>query len=185
MGGQFEVESAIGLGSLFSFTATFSRWRNVPPASRSPERPDPSAGRQLSGLSILLAEDNAVNRQLALRLLQKQGHQVTCAADGAEVLVLLESSVFDLVLMDVEMPNLNGIQASEAIREREKETGAHIPIIAMTAHVMKGDEQRCLAAGMDAYLSKPIRPSDLANTIRKTLVNCRQLLKDRTGALYN
>jgi CheY-like chemotaxis protein len=172
MGGQFEVESEIGQGSMFSFTATFSRWRDAPRNSRPPERPDPPAGRQVSGLSILLVEDNVVNRQLALRLLQKQGHQVTCAADGAEALILYEQSMFDLVLMDVEMPNLNGIQASEAIREREKETGFHIPIIAMTAHVMKGDEQRCLAAGMDAYLSKPIRPNELSSTIRKTLLNC-------------
>jgi CheY-like chemotaxis protein len=178
MGGQFEVESEIGRGSLFSFTATLSLRRNVPQESRPPELQDPPVGRQLSGLSILLAEDNAVNRQLALRLLQKQGHQVTCAADGAEALILLEQGVFDLVLMDVEMPNLNGIQTSEAIRAREKETGAHIPIIAMTAHVMKGDEQRRLAAGMDAYPSKPIRPGNLANTIGQTLSNCTKLLKE-------
>ena len=97
---------------------------------------------------------------------------MTCAADGAEALALAERNAFDLALMDVEMPRVNGLEASEAIREREKATGAHLPIIAMTAHAMKGDEQKCLDAGMDAYLSKPIRPDALAEAIRDTLL-CR------------
>ena len=121
------------------------------------------------GLSILLAEDNPVNRQVALRMLEKQGYRVTCAADGREALALLEKCVYDLVLMDIEMPNMNGLEASAAIRQREKVTGRHIPIIAMTARVMKGDQEKCLAAGMDAYVSKPILPGDLAGAIRRAL----------------
>jgi CheY-like chemotaxis protein len=103
-----------------------------------------------------------------VRLLEKQGHQVTCATDGRQALAVLEKRGFDLVLMDVEMPNMDGLEASAAIREREKATGGHIPIIAMTAHVMKGDREKCLAAGMDGYVSKPIRPAELVDAIRKT-----------------
>jgi len=85
------------------------------------------------------------------------------------VLEQLLKRPFDLILMDIEMPEMNGLEASRAIREREKLNGGHIPIVAMTAHVMKGDEQRCIAAGMDGYLSKPIRPSDLTGAINKVL----------------
>jgi two-component system sensor histidine kinase/response regulator len=112
-------------------------------------------------LQILLAEDNIVNQQLALRLLEKRGHTVTMAADGGEALSLLKKSPFDLVLMDVQMPVMDGFQATEAIRQGEKNTGGHIPIIAMTAHAMEGDRERCLAAGMDAYISKPINGNEL------------------------
>ncbi len=170
MGGQFEVESKEAEGSVFSFRAGFGLGAAGPPSpSPEPHRSTPPVSRTSASLSILLAEDNAVNRQLALRLLQKQGHHVTCARDGAEALVLFDQVRFDLVLMDVEMPNLNGLEASAAIREREKTRGGHIPIVAMTACVMKGDEEMCLASGMDAYLSKPIRPEALANLIRDTI----------------
>src|SRR5262249_40445783 len=121
------------------------------------------------GISILLAEDNPVNRKIVLRLLEKQGYRVTCAEDGREALAALEQRVYDLALMDVEMPKLNGLAACEAVREREKVTGSHIPIIAMTAHAMKGDQEKCLLAGMDDYVSKPIRPEDLLGAIRKAL----------------
>jgi len=96
---------------------------------------------------------------------------VTCAADGREALTLLEQFVFDLVLMDIEMPNLNGLEASAAIRQREKVTGRHIPIVAMTARAMKGDQEKCLAAGMDDYVSKPIRPGDLSAAILKVVLS--------------
>jgi signal transduction histidine kinase/DNA-binding response OmpR family regulator len=120
-------------------------------------------------LRILLAEDNSVNRVLALRLLEKQGHGVVTAQDGKEVLRLLEKAgpgEIDLVLMDVQMPELDGFQATALIREKEKSTGAHLPIIAMTAHAMKGDRERCIAAGMDGYVSKPIQPKELFKAIQ-------------------
>jgi two-component system sensor histidine kinase/response regulator len=112
-------------------------------------------------LQILLAEDNAVNQQLALRLLEKRGHIVTIASNGSEALTLLKGSPFDLVLMDIQMPVMNGFQATAAIRKEEEATGKHLPIIAMTAHAMEGDRERCIAAGMDGYVPKPIKPEDL------------------------
>jgi CheY-like chemotaxis protein len=114
---------------------------------------------------ILLAEDNLVNQTLAVRLLEKNGHTVTLARNGREALEALERQSYDLILMDVQMPEMNGWEATQAIREKEKTTGAHMPIVAMTAHAMKGDEEKCLAAGMDAYLTKPIRTQELFATI--------------------
>jgi two-component system sensor kinase len=116
-------------------------------------------------LRILLAEDNAVNQKLAVRLLEKQGHTITVASDGKEALAVLGQRSFDLILMDVQMPEMNGFEATREIRARERETGRHIPIIAMTAHAMKGDRERCLAAGMDSYVSKPILARKLFEAI--------------------
>jgi CheY-like chemotaxis protein len=112
-------------------------------------------------LQILVAEDNLVNQRLAVRLLEKRGHRVTVAENGREAVEELKKRAFDLVLMDVQMPEVDGFEATALIREREKTTGAHQPIIALTAHAMKGDRERCLAAGMDGYLTKPIRPKEL------------------------
>ncbi len=123
-------------------------------------------------LNILLAEDNPVNRVLAQKLLQKQGHTVTSVNNGIEALRLWEqnqSRQFEIILMDVQMPEMDGLQAATRIRERELGTGAHIPIIAVTAHAMKGDRERCLAAGMDGYIAKPINPVELANVIHETV----------------
>jgi len=121
-------------------------------------------------LRILLVEDNAVNRVLAVRLLEKRGHSVAVARNGREALAIWGSSEFsglDAVLMDVQMPEMNGFEATAAIREKEKLLGTHVPIIAMTAHAMKGDEEQCLAAGMDGYVSKPIKPEDLFAAIER------------------
>ncbi len=112
-------------------------------------------------LRILLAEDNRVNQEVAVRLLEKRGHQVAVANNGREALAALERQTFDVVLMDLQMPEMDGLEATAAVREKEKATGNHLPIIAMTAHAMKGDRERCLAAGMDGYVSKPIQAQDL------------------------
>ncbi|MGD0965532.1 MAG: response regulator [Candidatus Acidiferrales bacterium] len=112
-------------------------------------------------LRILLVEDNAINQLVARRLLEKCGHTVAVAANGRRALEALEMESYDLILMDVQMPEMNGWETTQAIREKEKTTGGHIPIVAMTAHAMRGDEQRCLEAGMDAYLTKPIRTQEL------------------------
>src|SRR6202790_694384 len=117
---------------------------------------DPSAF-----LNVLLAEDTPVNQRLAARLLEKRGHQVVVAANGREALAALEKNAFDLVLMDVQMPEMDGLEATAAIRKKEKLSGKHQAVIALTAHAMKGDQERCVAAGMDGYLSKPIRPQEL------------------------
>jgi two-component system, sensor histidine kinase and response regulator len=110
---------------------------------------------------ILLAEDNAVNQQLARRLLEKQGHSVIVAENGRVAVALAAQQQFDLILMDVQMPEMNGFEATAAIREWESKSGGHLPIIAMTANAMKGDEKRCLQAGMDAYVAKPIQVKQL------------------------
>ena len=114
-----------------------------------------------TSLRVLLAEDNLVNQRLAVRLLEKRGHRVVVAGNGLETLQALAKQSFDLVLMDVQMPEMDGLEATAAIREKEKGTGVRQPIIALTAHAMKGDREKCLAAGMDGYLSKPIRPQEL------------------------
>ena len=121
-------------------------------------------------LSMLLVEDNPVNQRLATRMLEKRGHRVVLASNGREALEALEKGSFDLVLMDVQMPEMDGFQATAVIREREKGTGAHLPIVALTAHAMKGDKDKCLAAGMDGYLTKPIRPRELDDVLESYLV---------------
>jgi PAS domain S-box-containing protein len=112
-------------------------------------------------LQILLAEDNLVNQRLATRLLEKRGHKVTVAGNGQVAVAETEKNTFDLVLMDLQMPEMDGFEATLALREREKETGIHLPVIALTAHALKGDRERCLDGGMDGYLTKPIRPQEL------------------------
>src|SRR5208337_4589967 len=112
-------------------------------------------------LHVLLAEDNAVNQKLAARVLEKHGHRVTVTTNGREALAALEQETFDVVLMDVQMPEMDGFEATSAIRLRERSSGRHLPIIAMTAHAMRGDQERCLAAGMDGYIPKPIRVQEL------------------------
>ena len=132
----------------------------------------PSRRQRGSNLRILVAEDNPVNQKLATRLLEKAGHMVVVAANGRHALEALESENFDLVLMDVQMPEMDGLDAAAAIREREQRTREHQPIIAMTAHAMKGDRERCLAAGMDGYVTKPIRPDDLWQAIEQLVFAC-------------
>jgi PAS domain S-box-containing protein len=114
-----------------------------------------------ASLRVLLAEDNAVNQRLAVRLLEKRGHHVVVAGNGSEALAAMEKQDFDLVFMDVQMPEMDGLEATAVIRGKEKITGKHQPIIALTAHAMKGDREKCISGGMDGYLTKPIRPQEL------------------------
>ena len=120
-------------------------------------------------LHVLVAEDNPVNQRLALRLLQKEGHSVEVAGDGRQALDALARETFDIVLMDVQMPGMDGLEATAALRERERATGAHLPVLALTAYAMKGDRERCLAAGMDGYVSKPLRPAELFEAMAQAL----------------
>lgn len=130
-------------------------------------QPTVSQSRQRSRgpLRILLAEDNVVNQRLAIRLLEKQGHIVVPATNGLKALEIIETDRFDLVLMDIQMPVMDGVEATAAIREKEKTTGDHVPIIAMTAHAMAGDRERFLESSMDGYISKPINAQELLMTI--------------------
>ncbi|MBD3369605.1 PAS domain S-box protein [Candidatus Fermentibacteria bacterium] len=121
-------------------------------------------------LHILLAEDNPVNRKLAIKILEKYGHIVEVARNGIEALEFSAKTDFDAILMDVQMPKMDGLEATEKIRERERETGDHIPIIAMTAHAMVGDKEKCLDAGMDGYIPKPIRVDQFLQTLREVVL---------------
>ena len=168
MGGQLWVESQLGRGSRFHFT-TQAR------ADSDPVHVDCVQGADLVSchslpegqrkLRILLAEDNAINQMLAARLIEKRGHVVTVVNNGREALTALEKGSFDVALMDVQMPEMDGFEVTAEIRNKKTGTGKHLPIIAMTAHSMTGDRERCLAAGMDSYVSKPIRPEELFKEI--------------------
>jgi PAS domain S-box-containing protein len=137
-----------------------------PPTKRSTRVQERKKGRAgQASLRVLVAEDNDVNQLVARRIFEKLGHRVTVVANGREALSAVQSRQFDLVAMDVQMPEMDGLEATSAIRAWEEKTGKHVSIIAMTAHAMKGDAERCLAAGMDAYVPKPIRTQELEKAI--------------------
>jgi CheY-like chemotaxis protein len=140
---------------------------------RTVKAPAPVFDRAQNSLRILVAEDNLVNQKLALAMLGKMGHQVTLANNGVEAIALSGNGEFDLILMDVQMPELDGFEATRQIRRRELGSARHIPIVAMTANAMEGDRERCIASGMDDYISKPISSQSLADAIFR-LVLCSQ-----------
>ncbi len=140
---------------------------SAPAAPAAPARPAPPAPATGRPLRLLVAEDNPVNQRLAIRLLEKQGHAVVVAGNGRQALEALAREAFDAVLMDVQMPEMGGLEATAAIRARERGTGRRVPIVAMTAHAMTGDRERCLEAGMDGYVSKPIQAKELSRALRE------------------
>ena len=175
MGGEIWVESVLGQGSQFHFTAKFGRGKPlVRTTGTSQIKTDSSSPSEIQTvlkekrrLRILLAEDNAVNQKIACRVLEKQGYEITVAADGHQALAALDRAEFDVVLMDVQMPEMDGFETTAAIRALERETGRHLPIIAMTAHAMEGDRERCISAGMDDYVSKPLKIQELIELLQK------------------
>jgi PAS domain S-box-containing protein len=141
---------------------------NVPGRQKARAPASAAASRRAKArqpLRVLLAEDNPVNQEVALRLLERRGHSVIVAENGKLALTAIERHKFDLVLMDVQMPEMGGLEATQLIREKEKSTSEHLPILAMTAHAMQGDRERCIAAGMDGYLAKPIDPKSFLQTV--------------------
>ena len=196
MGGRLWVESIEGKGSTFHFTARF-----IAPASDATSRrtesdearpalagtvataattaPAPRVGgdildnRSACPARVLLAEDNVVNQKLAVAVLEKWGHAVTVVSDGRSALAAVAREAYDLVLMDVQMPNMDGLVATTEIRASERHTGGRVPIIAMTARTMPGDRERCLEAGMDAYVGKPLELEELFTVLESTLARLR------------
>jgi CheY-like chemotaxis protein len=142
----------------------------APIARRTDDQPSLRSAGDVP-LQILVAEDNPTNQKLVRLLLQQEGHEVTVVPNGHAAVASSAARKYDVILMDVQMPEMDGFEATAAIRQRERDTGAHVPIVAMTAHAMTGDRERCLAEGMDAYLSKPLRPEDLLATIDGLLLD--------------
>jgi CheY-like chemotaxis protein len=166
MGGRIGVESQIGCGSTFRFTVNVGVCAPELDDGRPVETSPPPAA-PLPPLRILLAEDNLVNQKVARRLLENAGCEVTAVGDGHAALERWAAGQFDVIFMDVQMPGMDGFAATEAIRARERGTGIHIPIVAMTALAMTGDRERCLSAGMDGYISKPVDRGELTEVLHR------------------
>ena len=186
MGGEIWVESEPGIGSTFCFRAEFvlADAKALSRAASGGLPEDIAIVPASSPLKILVTEDNAVNQKLAVALLHKLGHSVVVAENGRAALGALETTSFDLVLMDIQMPEMDGFAATASIRANEQITGDHIPIIAMTAHAMTGDRERCMNAGFDGYVSKPIQIAELSatiNAVRQPPASTSITTSDRSG----
>jgi signal transduction histidine kinase/ligand-binding sensor domain-containing protein/CheY-like chemotaxis protein/HPt (histidine-containing phosphotransfer) domain-containing protein len=193
MGGRLWVESDLGNGSCFHFTVRMRAAVDAkadsgrPIAARAIQGPVPSTPSLALAdhrLRILVAEDHPVNQRLAVGLLEKRGHSIRVVATGREALEALDRESFDLILMDVQMPEMDGLEATRSIRAREEGTGRRVPIVAMTAHAMKGDRERCLESGMDAYLAKPLRSQDLFDTLARLAPSAQAAAPEDDGARH-
>ncbi len=162
MGGTITVESQPGQGSTFEFSAPFLLSPDEPEPERRDSRADRPRPAPMPPCDILLAEDNLVSQRLVARMLEKQGHRVTIASNGREAVETAERRVFDLIFMDVQMPEMDGLEATAALRRR----GVRTPVVALTARAMAGDREKCLEAGMNTYLSKPVRMGEIEAAVR-------------------
>jgi two-component system, sensor histidine kinase and response regulator len=174
MGGELRVQSQLGVGSTFTFTVRFER--GLPAHSRSPLQPMEHAERSPTlaavpkpSLHILVVDDNEINQRVSAKLLARHGHTVTVRSDGVEALEYLETTAVDLVLMDVQMPRMDGLEATQRLRQRERGSGHHTAVVGLTACAMDGDDHRCFRAGMDAYLAKPASSREILATIERCL----------------
>jgi CheY-like chemotaxis protein len=165
MGGRLWLESEEGVGSTFHFiirTGIAADAADTAPAA-------PVAAPRRDALRLLLAEDNRVNQRVAMAMLERDGHTVVVVDNGAAAVEASGESDFDVILMDVQMPVMSGFEATTAIRARERATGGHVPIVAMTAHAMQGDRERCMAMGMDGYVTKPLLPDAVRQAIAQAV----------------
>ena len=172
MNATLEVSSHVGSGSTFTFTLL----ADIPDSQQPPHQEDEKFAEHVENrphYSILLVEDNKINQRLMNAILTKSGHEVTLADSGLEAISQIETRKFDIVLMDIQMPELDGIETTQRIRQREQSTSQHLPIIAVTASAMLSDHEACLNAGMDAYISKPIDRNQLLNLIENTVSDAR------------
>ena len=167
MEGRIWVESEVGQGSAFHVSLRFLTASSPVPPVREQAATGPRLLQARHRLAILIADDNWANRTLAARILEKRGHRIVQAQTGREAVSAVERERFDIVLMDVQMPDMDGFESTAIIRQREQTKGGHLPVVAMTAYAMKGDRDRCLRAGMDAYIAKPLRAPEL-----RWLVEC-------------
>ncbi|HEX3724831.1 MAG TPA: response regulator, partial [Pirellulales bacterium] len=189
MGGHIGVQSTPGHGSTFSFDVTLGEDHAEPAdclqgttTAGTAAHPAPSAA---TVLKVLLAEDTPATQKIVKKILTKRGHQVQIACNGREVVKMIQTQPFDVVLMDVQMPGMDGLQATAAIRGLEHELGQRVPIVAMTAHAMHGDRERCLAAGMDGYLAKPVSQANLIETVETISMSERSMPERKAPSNVN
>jgi len=180
MGGEISLDSTSGRGSTFAFTTRLAVMK-IPDLERETPRKSEALDGVSRPLHILLAEDNAVNRRIAVAMLTKAGHRVDVAADGIEAVNAVHHDDFDLVLMDVQMPIMDGVEAARAIRAFSDDKG-QIPIIAVTANAMAGDRENYLASGFNDYVSKPFAPAELFDAIARQMAGVSTKPERRASA---
>ncbi len=169
MGGRIWAESTVGIGSTFHLALPFVVARRTAASDFEEDRDSLSTQWEGPVLQILLAEDNAINQKFAVTILERMGHQVTCTNNGKEALQLWKQGTFDLILMDIQMPLLNGSAATAAIRKEEEGTNSHVPIIALTAHALQEEKRQLLRSGFDGYVPKPMEVDTLTREMKKVL----------------